>query len=107
MGDMMEGSERRLYRSCAADFQALVHVAAPGTGGLRTAGDVCVLLERQYGLRIQRYAASLGGHPYGLVLRGTTDVLDVTDLGLDRFDAQGRSRLATDPVTLPYPVGTD
>ena len=42
-----------------------------------------------------------------LVLRGSTDVLDVTDLGLDRFDAAGRSRLATDPVTLPYPVGTD
>lgn len=42
-----------------------------------------------------------------LTLHGTTDVLDITDLGLDRFDDQGRSRLATDPVTLPYPVGTD
>lgn len=42
-----------------------------------------------------------------LVLRGTTDVLDVSDLGSDRFDASGRSRLATDPVTLPYPVATD
>ena len=42
-----------------------------------------------------------------LIVRGTTDVLDVTDLGLDRFDAAGRSRLATDPVTLPYPVGED
>jgi sarcosine oxidase subunit beta len=42
-----------------------------------------------------------------LLLRGRTDVLDVRDLGLDRFDAAGRSRLTTDPVTLPYPVGTD
>jgi len=42
-----------------------------------------------------------------LVLHGATDVLDITDLGLDRFDDHGRSRLATDPVTLPYPVGTD
>lgn len=42
-----------------------------------------------------------------LLLRGRTDVLDVTDLGLDRFDAAGRSRLATDPVTLPYPTGAD
>jgi sarcosine oxidase subunit beta len=42
-----------------------------------------------------------------LLLRGRTDVLDVADLGLDRFDAAGRSRLVTDPVTLPYPVGTD
>jgi sarcosine oxidase subunit beta len=42
-----------------------------------------------------------------LIVRGTTDVLDVGDLGMDRFDAAGRSRLATDPVTLPYPAGTD
>ena len=41
-----------------------------------------------------------------LIVRGRTDVVDVTDLGLDRFDADGRSRLATDPVTLPYPVGS-
>jgi sarcosine oxidase subunit beta len=30
--------------------------------------------------------------------------VDVTDLGLDRFDAAGRSRLATDPIALPFPV---
>ena len=41
-----------------------------------------------------------------LLLRGRTDVLDMTDLGLDRFDAEGRSRLAIDPVTLPYPTGS-
>ena len=40
-----------------------------------------------------------------LIVRGATDVVDVTNLGLDRFDDRGRSRLATDPVTLPYPVG--
>jgi sarcosine oxidase subunit beta len=39
-----------------------------------------------------------------LALTGTTDVVDVTDLGLERFDAQGRSRLATDPVALPFPT---
>jgi sarcosine oxidase subunit beta len=42
-----------------------------------------------------------------LLVRGRTDVVDVTDLGMDRFDEHGRSRLATDPVTLPYPVGAD
>lgn len=42
-----------------------------------------------------------------LLLRGRTEVVDVTDLGMDRFDAAGRSRLATDPVTLPYPSATD
>ena len=36
-------------------------------------------------------------------LSGTTDVVDTSDLGLDRFDASGRSRLAADPIALPFP----
>jgi sarcosine oxidase subunit beta len=39
-----------------------------------------------------------------LALEGTTDVLDVTDLGLDRFDEHGRSRLDPDPIALPFPA---
>jgi sarcosine oxidase, subunit beta len=39
-----------------------------------------------------------------LALSGTTEVLDVTDLGLDRFDDQGRSRLTPDPIALPFPI---
>jgi sarcosine oxidase subunit beta len=42
-----------------------------------------------------------------LATRGTSDLIDVTDLGLDRFDADGRSRLATDPIALPFPAVTD
>lgn len=38
-----------------------------------------------------------------LATDGHTDVVDVTDLGLDRFDAAGRSRLAPDPIALPFP----
>jgi sarcosine oxidase subunit beta len=38
-----------------------------------------------------------------LALEGATDVVDVTDLGLDRFDEHGRSRLAPDPIALPFP----
>lgn len=38
-----------------------------------------------------------------LVLTGTTSVVDVTDLGMDRFDASGRSRLPADPIALPFP----
>jgi glycine/D-amino acid oxidase-like deaminating enzyme len=38
-----------------------------------------------------------------LVMRGTTDLAAVDDLGLDRFDPEGRSRLASDPVALPFP----
>jgi sarcosine oxidase subunit beta len=33
----------------------------------------------------------------------STVVDDVSMLGLDRFDASGRSRLAADPIALPFP----
>jgi sarcosine oxidase, subunit beta len=59
--------------------------------------------------------ASAGGHGMmwgpgvarvaaDLAIRGATDVVDIRDLGLDRFDAAGRSRLATDPIALPFPA---
>jgi hypothetical protein len=35
---------------------------------------------------------------------GTSGVVDTTILGLDRFDSAGRSRLAADPVALPFPA---
>ena len=38
-----------------------------------------------------------------VALTGATDVLDVSPLGLDRFDEAGHSRLATDPIALPFP----
>lgn len=38
-----------------------------------------------------------------LALTGATDVVDAAQLGLDRFDDAGRSRLAADPVALPFP----
>ncbi len=38
-----------------------------------------------------------------VALIGATDVLDVSSLGLDRFDEAGRSRLASDPIALPFP----
>src|SRR4051794_9204987 len=41
-----------------------------------------------------------------LAVSGTTDVVDVTDLGLDRFDEHGRSRLDPDPIALPFPPTT-
>jgi sarcosine oxidase subunit beta len=41
-----------------------------------------------------------------LALDGRTDVVDLANLGLDRFDATGRSRIAPDPVALPFPVET-
>jgi len=38
-----------------------------------------------------------------LVTKGECSWLDVTDLGLDRFDASGNSRLTPDPIALPFP----
>jgi sarcosine oxidase subunit beta len=38
-----------------------------------------------------------------LALTGTSEVVDTTSLGLDRFDESGRSRLAADPIALPFP----
>jgi sarcosine oxidase subunit beta len=38
-----------------------------------------------------------------VALTGASDVLDTSQLGLDRFDEAGRSRLATDPIALPFP----
>jgi sarcosine oxidase subunit beta len=50
-----------------------------------------------WGPGVARVAADLAVH-------GATSLIDVTDLGLDRFDAQGRSRVAPDSVALPYPT---
>jgi sarcosine oxidase subunit beta len=53
-----------------------------------------------WGPAVSRVAADLAVH-------GQTSLIDVTDLGLDRFDEQGRSRLAPDSVALPYPTAVD
>lgn len=61
--------------------------------------------------------ASAGGHGMmwgpavarvaaDLALEGISRVLDVAELGLDRFDREGRSRLAPDPIALPFPERT-
>jgi sarcosine oxidase subunit beta len=41
-----------------------------------------------------------------LSLTGRTAVADVAELGLDRFDEDGRSRIPTDPIALPFPTTT-
>ncbi len=62
--------------------------------------------------------ASAGGHgmmwgpgvsrvAVDLVVRGRTSLVDAADLGLDRFDEHGRSRVAADPIALPFPVSAD
>jgi sarcosine oxidase, subunit beta len=76
--------------------------------GLRPDGTtvvgVTVALAAGHGMMwgpcVARVAADLAVH-------GETSLIDVTDLGLDRFDARGRSRLAPDSVALPYPAAVD
>ena len=69
--------------------------------------------ERIEGLTI----ASAGGHGMmwgpgvsrvaaDLALHGETSLVDLADLGLDRFDEHGRSRVAADPIALPFPTAT-
>jgi sarcosine oxidase subunit beta len=65
-----------------------VTIASPGGHGM------------MWGPGVARVAADLA-------IRGSTDLVDVTDLGLDRFDEHGRSRLATDPIALPFPISAD
>ena len=61
-----------------------VTVAAAGGAGM------------MWGPAVARTAADLA-------LTGTSDVVDTGPLGLDRFDEAGRSRLAPDPIALPFP----
>jgi sarcosine oxidase subunit beta len=74
---------------------------------------------REDGRRIDGVTiASAGGHGMmwgpavarvaaDLALHGRTEIVDVADLGLERFDEHGRSRLATDPIALPFPTDAD
>ncbi len=71
--------------------------------GSRIAG-VTVALAAGHGMMwgpgVARVAADLA-------VEGTTSLIDVTDLGLDRFDEHGRSRATPDSVALPYPASAD
>jgi sarcosine oxidase subunit beta len=42
-----------------------------------------------------------------LAVDGRTSLIDVSGLGLDRFDERGRSRAIPDAVALPYPASAD
>ena len=68
----------------AAPGYQSVFVAAAGGAGM------------MWGPAVARVAADLA-------LTGSSDIVDTSDLGLDRFDASGHSRLAADPIALPFP----
>ncbi|MBA2300736.1 MAG: FAD-binding oxidoreductase [Chloroflexi bacterium] len=67
-------------------------------------GGVTVALAAGHGMMwgpaVARVAADLS-------VAGRTSIVDVSDFGLDRFDAHGRSRMTPEPVALPYPPTAD
>ena len=73
---------------------------ALGPGGAPIAG-LTVATAGGHGMM---WGPALGRAASDLALTGRTDAVDVTDLGLDRFDARGRSRLTPDSVALPFPT---
>ena len=73
---------------------------ALGPGGAPIAG-LTVATAGGHGMM---WGPALGRAASDLALTGRTDAVDVADLGLDRFDARGRSRLTPDSVALPFPT---
>jgi sarcosine oxidase, subunit beta len=67
---------------------------APGPDGVTVASAAGAGM--MWGPAVARAAADVA-------LTGSSDVVDTSVLGLDRFDEAGRSRLATDPIALPFP----
>ena len=78
-------------------------------GEWRSVGD-----ERRYLKALRRYpnaAVFVGERSDGAIIGRLSLARDshpasahVADLGLDRFDDQGRSRIPTDPIALPFPI---
>ena len=80
-------------------------ILGPGLRPDGTAIDgVSVALAAGHGMMwgpgVARVAADLAVH-------GETSLIDVKDVGLDRFDVQGRSRVVPDSVALPYPAAVE
>jgi sarcosine oxidase, subunit beta len=79
------------------DHLPVIGAALTGEGGLNgvtvaSAGGHGMM----WGPAVARAAADVA-------LTGRSDVVDTSQLGLDRFDSHGNSRLATDPIALPFP----
>jgi sarcosine oxidase, subunit beta len=75
-------------------------IIGPAITGTRTITGATVVSAggagMMWGPAVARAAADVA-------LTGVSDVVDVSELGLDRFDAAGNSRLGTDPIALPFP----
>jgi sarcosine oxidase subunit beta len=121
--DEPPGENREVDEQYLATMRARLAALVPVTAGLGLrrvwaatidyTSDHMPIIGRAPGLENVTVAGAAGaGMMWGpglaratadVALTGTSGVLDVSDLGLDRFDEAGRSRLATDPVSLPFP----
>ena len=75
-------------------------IIGPGLGADGPLGGVTVACAAGAGMM---WGPGLAKATADVALTGASDVVDVAGLGLDRFDEQGRSTAATDPVALPFP----
>ncbi len=75
-------------------------IIGPATGGRQTLTGVTVASAGGAGMM---WGPAVAKAAADVALTGDTDVVDVADLGLDRFDEDGNSKLATDPIALPFP----
>ena len=79
------------------DHLPIIGPALTSSGPLRGVTVACAGgAGMMWGPAVSRAAADVA-------LTGFTDVVDVSALGLDRFDEAGRSKLAADPIALPFP----
>jgi len=121
--DEPPGENREVDEDYLARMRARLARLVPVTGGLGLrriwaatidyTPDHLPIIGRAPGLdRVTVACAAGAGMMWGpavaraaadVALTGSSQVLDTSPLGLDRFDEAGRSRLATDPIALPFP----
>jgi sarcosine oxidase subunit beta len=121
--DEPPGDNREVDQGYLATMRTRLATLVPATAGLGLrrvwaatidyTSDHMPIIGRAPGLEHVTVAGAAGaGMMWGpglaratadVALTGASDVLDVSSLGLDRFDEAGRSRLATDPIALPFP----
>jgi len=121
--DEPPGDNREVDEGYLAKMRARLAALVPATAGLGLrrvwaatidyTSDHMPIIGRAPGLENVTVAGAAGaGMMWGpglaratadVALTGSSGVLDVSELGLDRFDEAGRSRLATDPISLPFP----
>jgi sarcosine oxidase subunit beta len=72
----------------------------PGSNDTSEIGGVTVASAGGHGMM---WGPAVARATADICLTGKTEITDTSSVGLDRFDEHGRSRLAADPIALPFP----